>query len=151
MKETDVQKHFLKYKKVLIKKHGRKALDNFQLEDAAKPVLKNKFLGVFPQDKVPIAVGYIIANTDKSGESGTHWVGLYCTNKTVYVYDSFARETSSLLKILTKKLKGKNIRIIDSDRSDAEQYGNKSEICGVLTLAWLFTAHDLGIRNAIKI
>lgn len=150
MDEKEVEKHFRKHRDKLFRKHGRKALDNFQLDKICRGYLGNKFIGVFPQDKIPLdKQGYMIANTDKSGKSGVHWVSIYSTKKTFYVYDSYGRSTKSLLRLLTKKLKDKKIKIVDSD-PDQEQRGN-SEVCGVLSAAWLFTCHDLSVRNAIKI
>lgn len=150
MDEKHVENHFRKHRDKLFKKFGRKALDNFQLDKICKDYLKSKYIGTFAQDKIPLnKEGYMIVNTDKSGKPGTHWVAIYSTNKTFYVYDSYGRSTKSLLKILTKKLKNKKIKIVDSDR-DQEQRGN-SEVCGVLCCAWLFTCRDLSVRNAIKI
>ena len=151
MNEKEVEKHFRKHRDKLFKKYGRKALDNVQLDKICRAYLGSKFIGVFPQDKIPLnKSGYMIANTDKSGKPGLHWISIYSTKKTFYVFDSYGRSTKSLLRILTKKLKDKKIKIVDSD-PDQEQIGDTSEVCGVLSAAWLFTCRDLGIKAALKI
>jgi len=157
MDEKHVENHFRKHRDKLFKKYGRKALNDLQLDKICSGYLKSKYIGTFPQDKIPLnKEGYMIINTDREGKPGLHWVAIYSTNKTFYVYDSYGRSTKSLLKILTKKLKNKKIKIIDSDK-DPEQrdaYKGKkygSEVCGQLCCSWLFTVKDLGIKNAIKI
>ena len=149
--EKDVEKLFKKYAKGLIKKYGNKALTDLQVTDMAKLKLKGKYLGTFPQDKINLnKSGYMIINTDLDGKPGIHWVALYITKKTVYIYDSFARDNKTLLKILTNQINKKKLNVVNSDRSDAEQFGD-SEVCGVLSVAWLYVIKDIGIKNAIKI
>lgn len=159
MDESEVEQFFRAHRDRLFKKYGRGALYNDELDKICKDYLKHKFIGTFPQDKTPLdKTGYMIINTDRAGKPGTHWVAIYSTPKVFYVYDSYSRSSISLLRILSKKLKQKKIKmIVDSDRSDAEQrdaYKGKkygSEVCGQLCCAWLFCVYDLGIRNAIKI
>ena len=73
------------------------------------------------------------------------------TAKAIYVFDSFARATiKQLMKILSKKAKHKQIKIVDSDRSDAEQR-DESALCGQLCLAWLCVVKQLGVRSDLRI
>lgn len=150
MSEQKAELLFKKYKTQLIAKLGRKALYNDQLDSIGKQLFKT-WNGVNPQDQVSLKPGYQIINVDTSKQSGSHWVAIYSTKKTFYIYDSFARRSTNLLKILTKKLSQKNIKFLDSDRSDAEQFGNKSEVCGQLSLAWLLVVKEMGIRAAMKV
>jgi len=151
MTEKKAEDVFRLYKTKLLKVLGRKATYDSDLTRVGKQLFGSKYLGTFPQDKAPLGgTGMAIINTDVSKGPGVHWVALYLTYKTVYVYDSFARPTSQLLKILTKNAKSKKIKLIESDRTDAEQK-KTSEVCGVLCLAWLAVTRDLGIRAAIKI
>ena len=151
MTEKKAEDLFKKHKTHLLKVLGRKATYDDQLTKTGRQLFGSKYLGTYPQDQAPLGrTGMAIMNTDVSKGPGVHWVALYLTPKTVYVYDSFARPTSQLLKILTKNAAGKKIRLIDSDRSDKEQRG-ASEVCGVLCLSFLCVAKDLGIRVALKI
>ena len=150
MNEKQITDQFRKFKNLLIRKLGRKALFDSQIDHVGKQLFGSDWLGVHPQDKFVSKPGYQIINTVTSEDKiGEHWVALYIPNstgKTIYVYDSFARPTSELLKVFSKKA----YRIRDSDRSDAEQRG-KSEVCGVLSLAWLLCVKHYGIRAALKI
>ena len=108
-----------------------------------------KYIGTFAQDKLPNKSGYMIVNTDTSKNINTdncHWVAIYQTTKTLYVYDSFGRNTSFILPIIFKKTKKK---IVES-KLDPEQYG-QSELCGHLALSFLCVAHNLVIRKALTI
>lgn len=145
----DPNKLFLKHKRRFIKKLGNKALDNHQIDKIGKKEFKTVWQGCNSQDEIVWKPGFQIINTDPSDKPGTHWIGLYITGKTIYVYDSFGRPTSKLLKILTRQAKSKKVRIVDSEY-DKEQWG-LSEICGLLCMSWLLVARDLGIKAALKI
>ncbi len=146
---TEATTSFKKYKKYIIKQLGKKALDDLQICRLAKELLGKKFIGVYAQDKLPVKTGYYIINTDlsKTINSDTcHWVGVYQTPKTLYIYDSYGRNTSFVLPYIYKNTKKK---IVES-KKDPEQFG-KSALCGQLSLAWLCVVHDLGIRKALTI
>jgi hypothetical protein len=139
---------FKKYKKQFIRQLGKGALDNFQLDALGNQLLGNKYLGTFAQDKLPMRSGYLIVNVDKSKRINTpeaHWIAIYQTPKTLYVYDSYGRLTKNVLKLISKT----NKKIVDS-KHDPEQYGSTA-ICGQLAMSFLCVAHDLGIRKAITI
>ena len=141
---------FKKYKKQIIKQLGRKALADDQLNELGKQLLGKKYIGTFAQDKLPSRSGYMIVNVDTSKKINTpdaHWVGIYSTPKTIFVYDSFGRLTKNVLKLISKTTTKK---IVDS-KHDPEQYGANSELCGQLALSWLCVAHQLGIRVALTI
>ena len=74
-----------------------------------------------------------------------HWVAIYQTPKTLYIYDSYGRLTKNVLKIISKTTTKK---IVDS-KHDPEQYGH-TNICGHLAISWLCVVHDLGIRKYEK-
>jgi len=63
--------------------HLEKALKNYQ-----------GFRGVYAVDKLPKIpqVGFYIANTDPSDESGEHWVLYNVTGDVVEFFDTFARK-----------------------------------------------------------
>ena len=141
---------FKKYKKQIIKQLGRKALADDQLNELGKQMLGKKYIGTFAQDKLPSRSGYMIVNVDTSKKINTpdaHWVGIYSTPKTIFVYDSFGRLTKNVLKLISKTTTKK---IVDS-KHDPEQYGADSELCGHLAMSFFCVAHELGIRVALTI
>jgi hypothetical protein len=151
MKESEIKDKFDKKKQQLISLYGRKALDNVQCKNIGKKLIGKSFLGVYPVDRVPLSRnGYGIINTDTYGNSGIHWCAFYLRGKNIYIYDSFARHTSTVLKILYAKLKQKGIKVINSDLTDSEQRGN-SQVCGIISLSWIHIAYKYGINNALKI
>ena len=87
---------FKKHKKVFIRQLGKGALDDSQLDALGKEMLGKKYIGTFAQDEMPSRSGYMIVNVDTSKKINTdkaHWVAIYQTPKTLYVYDSFGRLT----------------------------------------------------------
>jgi hypothetical protein len=150
MSEVQATKLFVKYKKTIIKDIGKKALADDQIDKLGKKLFGSKWKGVWAQDEVPNVVGFMITNTDSSkhiNSDSSHWVGLIQTPKTIYVYDSFGRQTSFVLPLIYAKTKKK---IVDS-KHDVEQHGANSEICGQLSLCFLCVVKELGIRQALKI
>jgi hypothetical protein len=98
---------------------------------------------------VPDKPGYYIVNTDLYGKPGVHWVSVIITRKRVYVWDSFGRASNKLLKVLSKNSKIANKLIVDADY-DPEQKISEM-LCGQISLAWLLTADEVGIKNALKV
>ena len=140
---------FRQYKKKIIQELGRKALDDLQINNICKELLGKKFKGVFAQDKLPNTTGFMIVNTDSSKKINSttcHWVGIYSTPKTIYIYDSFGRKTKNVLPLIYNNTKKK---IVES-YNDAEQWGY-TELCGHLSICFLCVANDLGIRKALTI
>ena len=139
---------FRKYKAVLIRIAGRRALFDITLDSIGKSLFHKKWLGVYSQKDALFKPGYQVLNTSNRAP-GTHWVSLFIEGKTVYIYDSFGRPTKSLLKGFYSKAKAKGFSVQDSDY-DAEQRGD-SEVCGVLALSWLLVIKNLGITAALRI
>lgn len=148
--ERNIKQLFLKYKSKLIKRFGKKALYDDQINDLCLNLFGNKWNGVHAQDRVILKTGYQIINTDLNTGKGIHWVALYITPKTCYIYDSYGRNSRTLLPHLLKKLKNLNVKWKDSDR-DMEQIGYTSEVCGHLCIAWLMVTKELGILSSMKI
>ena len=143
--KTEGEKLFLKYKKQFIKELGKSCLYDDQLKKMIPWVN-----GVYCQDEAVIKPGYYIINTDVSSGKGEHWIGCYQTKTRCYLYDSFSRTPKFLVPIFLKKLEKKGIKVLESDTSDKEQYG-QTEVCGHLCMAWLSVIKDLGIRKAMTI
>ena len=139
-------------KQKYIKKFGRNALDNFQLDDECKNLFKNKFKFVGLQDELTaeqMKPGYYIINTDENNGSGIHWISLVITPKSVYIFDSFGRPSKQILKTLYKNLNEKKLKIIDSDPKQ-EQKGN-SVICGHLCICFLICCKKYGVVKTVKL
>jgi hypothetical protein len=158
LSEKEVLKSFNKHKKALIKAIGTKSTTDRQLDTMGKQRFGAKYLGTFSQDNIPwkqvnsalnFNNAFAIINTDTVGKAGVHWVGLYVTAKTVYIWDSYGRKSKTLLPIFVKQLKTRKHRFKDSD-SDTDQ-SKKSQICGQLCLSWILTVKELGIMNAMKV
>lgn len=149
MKESDVVAVFNEFKKRVLKRMGKKITDNTQLDEVGRALFPKKFKGVFSQDTVPIhKTGYFIVNTDVITGPGVHWVGLVSTKKNIYIWDSFGRASTELLKVLSKKAV-LNKKVIDAEY-DAEQHVSEM-LCGQISLAWLMTVDKVGIKNALKV
>jgi len=145
---SETEKLFRKYKNSLISKLGRDALYSDVLEDVAKTFFGTRFKGVFSQDeKFEKKTGYYIINTDTKKGKGIHWIALYLTSKTAYIYDSFGRSPNKLIPHLVKHLADR--KIVSSDK-DQEQKG-LSQVCGHLSISWLRIVKEKGIKKAIKI
>ena len=150
--DKEIIQTFKIQKQKYIKKFGRNALDNFQLDDVCKGLFKNKFKFVGLQDELTaeqMKPGYYIINTDENNGSGIHWISLVITPKSVYIFDSFGRPSKQILKILYKNLNKKKLKIIDSDPKQ-EQKGD-SVICGHLCISFLICCSKYGVVKTVKL
>jgi len=98
-----------------------------------KQALGDDYLGAFAQDTLPrLSAGKMaIVNTDRSGESGTHWMGaLGLRGGGTLFYDSYGRPIYS-----------------EMTEPDAEQ-GKGENNCGQRSLAWLMVYKMLGESGA---
>ena len=146
---NEVERTFHQHKKRLIQHLGNGALNSDQINKIGKFEFGDKWVGCYGQDKAKIEPGYQIVNTGSSSGGGIHWVGLVITTKTAYIYDSFARAPGLILRSLVKRIErhgGLRIKITDKRH---EQRGTSS-VCGHISLAFLLTVRDLGIKQTIK-
>ena len=146
--ELQAESLFRRYKDLLVSVFGRGPLIGEQVEAFGHAAFEEEWRGVGGQDNFtpPLRPGYYVINTSYTANSpGVHWTALYVTKAGIHhVYDSFARSGTRILA----NLKGRGSAAFrDSDRSDAEQRGD-SAVCGHLSLAWLLTVRDLGIKKA---
>lgn len=148
--EKQAETLFNSYRKKIIKHFGTEPLYDDQIEKFAKENKIPGFQGVYPYDKLPNKSGAYIVNTGNSSSVGIHWVAIVRTKSTDYIYDSFSRPAKNILK----HLKGHGRTEVMSDQKDSEQhdkYESQRNICGHLSLAWLFVYRDLGLKNALLI
>jgi hypothetical protein len=116
------------------------------LYDICNKLFGDKFMGVFPSDKIPLltlASPYAILNLDKSTEQGSHWVAISKVGKNTYIYDSFGRHNVRIIPSLSVSGNGK---IVDTDR-DAEQKMIQLD-CGARVIGWLLFLDEWGIEYA---
>jgi hypothetical protein len=104
-----------------------------ELHTLGKKLLGEKFVGVYPADKIPkLRDGqYVIANLDEHDMPGSHWIGIVKDNKNFLIYDSFGRPGKSIIPTLIGRGK-----LIDTDL-DAEQ-NEKEDNCGQRSIVSLF-------------
>ena len=114
-----------------------------QLNGAGRKLLKVKFKGVYPSDKIPKLndlAPYCILNLDKSTESGSHWIALAkIDDKNSMIYDSFGRGYKQIIPNIS--LSG-NGRINNTD-NDSEQKLIETD-CGARCLAFLMVFDNYG-------
>jgi hypothetical protein len=123
---------------------GNKTTYLGELEGAGKKLLRVKFKGVFPSDKIPKLNDlspYCILNLDKSTESGSHWIALakMPNSNDSLVYDSFGRDYRKIIPNLNLSGNGR----IDNTDKDSEQEILETD-CGARCLAWLLVFDKQG-------
>lgn len=143
---NEIKQYFNSLKAKIIKEWGNKSLYDNEVSDIGKQLLGKKYIGTFPIDLVPLSSSdkYMIANVDRAGESGSHWVAIHIKGNTIYVYDSFARKSKTLLKPLYEKAKKMKKKIVDVNaKSDQRSH---SQVCGPISLSWLYIVFKYGIK-----
>ena len=105
---------------------------NEDLDYIGKKIFKDRFIGVFTSDKMPLIHNneMFIINNKSSREKGEHWLACYKWKNKLYIYDSFARKVITLSSLW----KNKN-NIVDANRYRDESYKEKN--CGQRCIAWL--------------
>ena len=91
---------------------------------------------------------YSILNTDDSSKKGTHWVAVFQSKKTLYVYDSFAR-SKALMKAFVSKMEHQDYKIVFVNKGQDQP--DTSVNCGLYCLVWLIFVDKYGIRKASHI
>ena len=147
--EAVVKNHFRAYKRLLVGIVGRGPMDDAKISEIGKLEFGERWAGVFPSDKAKKLLRmrdrFAIANTATSKGRGSHWVGVYMTPKGEgYVYDSFGRDIDRVMWQLCRAALAADNALHETDTA-AEQRGF-SALCGQLSLSWLLTVRDLGIK-----
>lgn len=112
---------------------GSKVTNGAELKNVCRELFGEKFKGVFPSDRIPkLERGTCaIANVDRSGEPGSHWVAVTPT----LFYDSFGRRHKELVS--HAKLKQHDTEL-DREQEFAE------ENCGARCVAFLIVSMVYG-------
>lgn len=77
-----------------------------------------------------------IINTDRKGESGTHWVAGVNYNKKTYLYDSFGRNN-----LYFPSLQGRRIQYTNPDKEQIQQQTDCGQRC--ISALLVFFRHGL--------
>lgn len=157
MKNDKDNEAFVLYNTIVNKYKKKYGVKNTYYADQIDPIGKklfgDKWMGVYAQNTVPIKIkpnSYLITNLDFNSSPGSHWVALYKNHGTVYVYDSYARNSKNILPHLLKKLRKNKVKVIDSDKMDAEQAITANN-CAIRCLSFLTVVKLLGIKKALHI
>jgi hypothetical protein len=129
---------------------GNSTTSNTDLDQIAKSLFGNRYLGTFASDKFPrnmkdLHVFYCILNLDKTGQPGSHWVACVILPKSILIYDSFGRKSSEILPDAFKKGR----KILDTEY-DAEQ-DIKETNCGARAIAALVIFDEYGKHSFLKL
>ena len=152
MDKTKIKKRFLKYKKIIIQNVGNKAMSDLKINQICSKLFPDNWGGCYAVDDLPIKsyknTHYFIINTDISSKPGKHWCSVIIYKNICYIWDSFSRNLSKILPILTNRLKKIHIHIIDSNQDGANQRGD-SQVCGQLSIAWLCVFNKYGQQSCL--
>lgn len=122
-----------------------------ELKKVGRRYFGKEFGGVYAENEnIPIkSYKYFIVNTDKRDQPGTHWVALFAdhSNETLFVFDTFDRQTSKLLHDVDLNARKQHFTIRKgahhTEQLDAQQD------CGPRSLSWLILVKKYGI-DAVK-
>ena len=135
---------------------GNGELDSIQLTKMCKSTFKKEFNSVcawseyIPDKNKPFS----IINTDNT--TGEHWLGAYTEDgKTVYVYDSFARNMKRKNKDWYELSKNMNYKLIfvNKGKDQSDKSGNTpAQInCGLRSYVWIYCVKLYGIKQSRNI
>jgi hypothetical protein len=142
---------FLHHKNEIIQEYGKDALNTEDCNMIGKKYFKSHWGGCLPWNKVHLAPNkYYVINTSSSGHPGIHWMGLMTHNKHAYLWDSYNRSIKRLVPHLIRSIM-KHGYGVDLTNHPMDQIGTSSSVCGQESLAWLLTAHDIGIHRAAHV
>src|SRR5690606_11740874 len=103
--ESPERQLFNKYKEIMIKHLGSKALDDFTINRVGRKLFP-AWGGVFPSDRVKLLpFHYVVINVDPHDKKGSHWLACYSTNKRAYLWDSYGRTILKLVPGLVKSIR----------------------------------------------
>ena len=147
--QSAVKDHFRAYKRALIRVVGRGPMFEDKIDEIGKSEFGKKWSGVFASDQAGRLLSmrdrYAVINTATSKGPGAHWLGFYITAKGVaYEYDSFGRSLRRVNWRLSREAVEDGVELRGTD--PAHEQRGFSALCGQLSLSWLLTVRDLGIK-----
>jgi hypothetical protein len=130
---------------------GRDTTRGDQLDDAGSRLFGRKWAGVWHMgnfDPSRLRDRYAVVNTSRTDSSpGYHWVASYTSPRgATTIWDSFGRNVRTLAWPLFHRALREGLIVRGGDR-DAQQRG-ASRVCGQMSLAWLLTVREIGVRRA---
>jgi hypothetical protein len=137
------------YKQKLLRELGSEALFDDQIDKIGLREFGRRWAGVYPSDGLPAVRPnrFYVVNSGFRGGPGAHWVAMYASpSRRIYVYDSFARTSTKIIPATVRKISHEHF--VEDANGVADQRGD-SQVCGVLSLAWLMAVRDHGIRRAL--
>lgn len=122
--------------------------DSEQINDAGSELFGNEWGGCFPEDtKIKFNYGksYYVFNNDKANQPGMHWIAVYVHHptKTVYVFDTFNRQTSKILPDVDIDIKEHHFKVRKGEDDIVQT--DEQENCGQRSLSWLCLVNKYGI------
>ena len=148
MNRGTVLKLFHSHRDRLIRELGRQALDSDQINEVGRREFRKRWGGVYDQSTwQPQPNRFYVVNTARTVNSpGYHWVGIYVSPSGIATaYDSFGRNVHKLLFVANHTAKKLLHHTLQGTDPKPEQRG-RSQVCGDLSLAFLLTVRDLGVR-----
>jgi hypothetical protein len=154
MTDNEVLPRFREYKRLLINFVGRAPMEETKIDEIGKAEFGKRWAGVFASDEAARLLRmkdrFAIVNTATSHGRGSHWLGVYMSRGgACWLYDSFGREASHVCWRLNRAALEHHIAIRNTNPNH-EQRGT-SAVCGHLSLAFLLTVRDLGIRATAEV
>ena len=139
------------------RKQDNDGIYNTEIDQLMKVFTPRGYLGAISFDRLPDILQLnkvpeefsVIVNEDKSGQTGSHWVAIFTTAKTIEYYDSFARppmpEIKQWMTDLAKKLGGGyQIKI-----NRIPNQFSKSSNCGYLAMRFIVDRYsDKSFKDA---
>lgn len=136
MNKKDSEKIFNSFLPLTEKIVGNDITNSSTLRVWGKALFGDKFVGVYPSDRLPNLCRYgssAIINEMGHGSRGSHWTAISrLSDGEVLVFDSFGRPTVSLLPTVYKKYK-----TVDTEDDKDQQFYEKN--CGAQCLAFIAT------------
>lgn len=135
---------YKRYLSIIKKELSDTATTGDQLYDLCHR-LRIPLTGVYASDEKHIHFrnnSCFIINTDRLGESGTHWCGGINLGKHTYLYDSFGRNNLSF-----PSLKGRKITYTNPDK---EQMQHQTD-CGQRTISALLVFYKKGLHEYLSL
>lgn len=148
MKEPEANRKYNTLYNKMLKLFGHDGMTmTSELDKIGKKLFGSRFLGTFPQDKLPEKIYtepsfFAIINVDTQGMPGSHWTAIagFPDSEKILVFDSFGRAAKTLLPLLRQK------NVVNTDLDSEQRVVQES--CGQFAMALLLFVKKYGLKNA---